>query len=727
MTVDQRDPADAGSDAAGAETISVGSVVAVVALVVGGVLLAQIVARLGEVLGLVVVAGVVAVTTAPFERWLSRRTHPIVGVVITAVLSLGLVGSLAVFVSTDLNSQLIAFSEAVEARLDAIPVGSFWHAVANSVRFGPTLRSWLDSLPEQVFYGSEDASGIGRAGVFVVTVIVLAAFWQRSGPALLDAVVTAWPRPQRQQVRQWIADVDRRGLGYFRRSVCVAVATGAVAAGLSDAFGTSGPLILGAWCGVWFTLPAYGWVVGLAPVAVMAAVQPDERTIGLAASLGVLAAVVAFLRRRWLEPSTVRLGVGPVTVALALGTATGGFDGAIAAVCVASAALVALRSEHNPGALPPWTVPTRQVALLGRLRIPLGLPGLITAASAIVTGVVIWGLVAAIGTSIVWVLVGGFVAIAFSRPLRWLQLKTSLNRAAAVLLLGVGTLTVAGFAVSSIATEGPQATDDAVSELPDVVDDLERVELVGPWLQNREAATWVADQMQDLPNRLSNTDAETSWLPELGNRAVDAFWITLLTLAFLLDGPRLTAGLLDLLPARWRRQAAALVEVTGDTLVNYAAGAALIAMINGVVIFAIATALGLELAPFLALWAFSWNFVPQIGGFVGGVPLLVMALLAGPTPLLLAGSAFLVYQVVENVVIQPTVIGTAIDIPPWMALLGAIAGGAAAGVVGAVLFTPLVGLTRLAWRAYRDESFPGRTAQAKPPPPDTNSATPAAP
>jgi predicted PurR-regulated permease PerM len=58
-------------------------------------------------------------------------------------------------------------------------------------------------------------------------------------------------------------------------------------------------------------------------------------------------------------------------------------------------------------------------------------------------------------------------------------------------------------------------------------------------------------------------------------------------------------------------------------------------------------------------------------------------------------------------VIQPAIIGAAIDVPPWGTLLAALAGGAAAGVLGAVLFTPLVGVVRVIRAELRRDDFPG--------------------
>lgn len=179
------------------------------------------------------------------------------------------------------------------------------------------------------------------------------------------------------------------------------------------------------------------------------------------------------------------------------------------------------------------------------------------------------------------------------------------------------------------------------------------------------------------------------------------------------------------MPARSRRQYRRLAEVTFRALAGYAAGAVLVSTMNGVAVFvlAIVLQLGLAFAPVLVLWAFLWDFVPQVGGFIGGAPLLLFACW-WPVPRNWRSrpSVYLVYQLVESNVIFPTIIGDAVDIPGWAAMVAALAGAAVAGVVGAIVLTPLVGVVKLVLVEWRRPDFPGRTAATL-----GSGATPASP
>jgi predicted PurR-regulated permease PerM len=64
-------------------------------------------------------------------------------------------------------------------------------------------------------------------------------------------------------------------------------------------------------------------------------------------------------------------------------------------------------------------------------------------------------------------------------------------------------------------------------------------------------------------------------------------------------------------------------------------------------------------------------------------------------------------------VIQPAVIGAAIDVAPWGTLVAALIGAAAAGVIGAVVVTPLVGVIRVVRRELAKDDFPGATVHVE--------------
>ena len=72
----------------------------------------------------------------------------------------------------------------------------------------------------------------------------------------------------------------------------------------------------------------------------------------------------------------------------------------------------------------------------------------------------------------------------------------------------------------------------------------------------------------------------------------------------------------------------------------------------------------------------------------------MLALTTGTTKGVIILAVYLIYMQIENRVIQPVIVSKAVDIPPFVAMVAVLVGGAAAGVIGAVLVTPLVGVAK---------------------------------
>ena len=683
-------------------------------VVVGVVALASavFVARVQEAIGLTVAAVCLALVTLPIQRRLRRWIGAVASLVTTAIGTLATTVMVAYVVLRDLRTQAAAVADLVLDRLAQLEQGSFPARVVTSLELPTAIEAWLSRVPSIVIVGDEGGTQVGRQLFSLLAVVILATFFQSSGGTIIDWVVARWPREggRRTVARAFVNELDRRGLAYVRRSLALASVVFAVvwsACVLSD---VPGAVALAMWCGAWFVVPALGGVVGVLPLVLLVVLEPRPGT-WVCLALGVaLAAAAGLARRRLIEPSTMRMGVAPYLISVGLGVAAAGVGGSFVAFVLGAVLCAGLSSSNLPGRPPGWTLDRRYARSIGGITVPTGWRAAVLAVVMLASGVVVWELVHRVAPAIVWILVGGLVAVALGRPIALLQRRAHIDRqvAAAILLATLSFLMV----VVTLAgvEDGARATTAVTERLPEVVAELEDTRVIGPWLRDREASVWVEEQMSDIPQRLERARPE-EWLPTVGARLVDLFWTAVFAMALLLDGPRLLRAAERTVPARHRRQYVRITAATGAALAGYMAGAALIATINATVVFTIAVVLGLGLAPILAAWAFVWNFVPQIGGFMGGVPVILFALVAGPMQGLFAGIVYFTYQFVENHVIQPAIIGAAIDVAPWGTLMAALVGGAAAGVVGAVVVTPLVGVLRVIRAELAREDFPGTTVR----------------
>ncbi len=180
--------------------------------------------------------------------------------------------------------------------------------------------------------------------------------------------------------------------------------------------------------------------------------------------------------------------------------------------------------------------------------------------------------------------------------------------------------------------------------------------------------------------------------------------IAFLTLFMLLEGPTWVERLYGLLPAeqqpRWRRIGYDIYRTIG----GYVTGNLAISLIAGIVSTAVLLALGVPYAVALGLSSRSsiWSRSPARRS----PPILVttVAFLDSSTSGIIVLIFFVVYQQLENHVLQPVVYGRTVQLSPLAVLIAVLIGAQLAGVVGALAAIPVAGAVQVLlveWLAHR--------------------------
>lgn len=279
------------------------------------------------------------------------------------------------------------------------------------------------------------------------------------------------------------------------------------------------------------------------------------------------------------------------------------------------------------------------------------------------------------------------------RTFRW-------TRTGAVAL--VAAVLAGTFAAIAVLLAPPaiRQAQDLTTELPATVERTYSWPLIGDRLAEAEAAEEVRQLIAGLPGRVD--DATIGAAAEAALGGVQTLALVLITaVAVMVDGQTLVARARRLITPARRDQADELGRIVYRTVGNYFAGSLLVATINGLVILTTGLILGVPLTPLAAIWAALTNLVPQIGGLLGGSFFVVLAVTEGPLVGLVALGVFLLYQQVENNIVQPAVVGRAVNLLPPTTMLAALVGGAAAGVPGALAATPLVGTVKAIYLEVR--------------------------
>ena len=346
----------------------------------------------------------------------------------------------------------------------------------------------------------------------------------------------------------------------------------------------------------------------------------------------------------------------------------------------------------------------------GTTSLQVDLASLAYIVGALLTALAVIALSRAASSAITKVAVGLLLAAALDPLVVRARRTFHWTRTGAVAL--VATVLVGAFAAIALLLAPPaiRQGQDLTSELPDTVERTYSWPLIGSRLEEADAATEVEQFIEELPGRIDDETIGAAAEAALGG--VQTLTLVLITaVAVMIDGEALVVRARRLIAPARRDRADEIGRIVYRTVGNYFAGSLLVAVINGLVILTAGLALGIPLAPLAAIWATLTNLIPQIGGLLGGSFFVVLAVTEGPLTGILALVIYLVYQQVESNIVQPAVVGRAVNLSPPTTMLAALIGGAAAGVPGALAATPLVGTVKAIYLELRSGP-PEEEAQA---------------
>lgn len=171
--------------------------------------------------------------------------------------------------------------------------------------------------------------------------------------------------------------------------------------------------------------------------------------------------------------------------------------------------------------------------------------------------------------------------------------------------------------------------------------------------------------------------------------------VLLFTFYLVADGPRLRRVICSRMPAE--RQRAVLdgwnlaIDKTGGYLYSRALLAGLSALYHWIVFQAVGTQAPVALAVWVGLIS---QFLPVVGTYLAGLLPFVLTLIDSPVKALIVAIAILVYQQIENYFLAPRITARTMELHPAVAFGAALAGGAALGVVGALLALPAAAMVQ---------------------------------
>jgi putative heme transporter len=282
------------------------------------------------------------------------------------------------------------------------------------------------------------------------------------------------------------------------------------------------------------------------------------------------------------------------------------------------------------------------------------------------------------------------------------QRRWNTSRGTAVVIVGAGLTVAVAVVVLLVAPAAIRQSREFSEELPTTVREFYSWPIIGPRLEEADAAGSIEEWIEDAPARVDDRT-----LANLGERllggVLSAVVVLITALGVLVDGEGIVRRFRVLVPVGSLGQADRLGRIVYSTFGSYFAGSMFVAILAGLVTLSTGLLLGVPLAPVAGLWTTFTNLIPQIGGLLGGGFFVLLAVTQGPVVAVIALAVVIAYQNLENHVISPAIVGRAVNLSPPATMLAVLVGGAAAGVPGALVATPLFAASKAVYLDRRGQ------------------------
>ena len=239
-----------------------------------------------------------------------------------------------------------------------------------------------------------------------------------------------------------------------------------------------------------------------------------------------------------------------------------------------------------------------------------------------------------------------------------------------------------------------------IRNLPSYIQDARDSDVVRQIDDKTQVLEKLQSALADLARKIPET--AISLLGTAGSVVGSVFslvTLVFLTLFGLIAKPTMTRSALELMrPGTAERVGATLDEVT-HTISFSLIGNVVISIIAGTVVGVSAVIVGAPFPVVLALIVGLFDLIPQVGSAIAAFIVVGITLIAaGVTPAVILLVIILVYQQVENYLIQPAVMRQAVELSGFATIASVLLGGALLGVVGAILAVPVAASVKVVVR-----------------------------
>jgi predicted PurR-regulated permease PerM len=305
-----------------------------------------------------------------------------------------------------------------------------------------------------------------------------------------------------------------------------------------------------------------------------------------------------------------------------------------------------------------------------------------------------------------WLIIAAFLAVALAGPVNFFQ--RYMKRGLAIALVYFGLLAIPIGLGAVLIPPIVNQVSDVATNAPQYVNDVEDYVHENKTLNDLNDKYDITQKLSDEANKLPSKAGDAAKvLRDIGFGLVSSIFagvtILILSIFMVASGPRWIEGFIRMQRPEHAERIERTLRRIANAVGNYVGGALLQATIAGFSAYIMLRILGVPFAGPLAVVIFVFDLIPVVGATIGAVLVgIVTAFVNFPVVLIIWVVFAIVYQQVENYLIQPQIQRRATKIEAFIVLVAVLFGSTLFGILGAILAIPAAASIQIAVQEYRE-------------------------
>jgi len=299
-----------------------------------------------------------------------------------------------------------------------------------------------------------------------------------------------------------------------------------------------------------------------------------------------------------------------------------------------------------------------------------------------------------------------FLSLALNAPVRWLANRLPGKRRgsrgmATGISIGI-VLVLLGLFLWLIVPPLVSQTSKFIKHVPQLVEEVRDQDSgLGKFVRQHHLENQVDKVSKQLSNRVGDiSSTAVTTITHIGSSLFALLTVIVLTVMMLAEGPRWRRIFEQLVPSKHSRRTQKLAHDMHRVIQGYVNGQVLLATIASLLIVPMLFILGISNPLALMVIVFICGLIPMVGHTIGAIIVTIVALFHSLPAAIIILAYYILYQQIENYVVQPRIQANATNMSALLVFIAVILGASFGGLLGALVAIPVMGCIRVAVLDY---------------------------